>query len=445
MNASDLQAFCSDKNLYELIELSRSSDDLLTLIRPRETQLADLLAWAMDAGEGHGQGDAVFRSFLLAMYSAGSDEQPGDRLRKNSHSWHFVQRWTPARILAADYGSVVCYREYTMTGDLPKSSRPDFVIVDPANRLVIVVEIKAGAAFGRDQLAKYLDVANRVLVNKAAFRDYAKAFVALDPNLDFSQLPTTFDNRWIGMDYTWLNHVEMRAQTAVQRGDRSSGLLLSFCRAVTDYEDPTDQRLGKLAGELAIRHPAVVDALKFARANARVLESWSTRLLDGDGSSHELFRLYVQHQRALNRLVGLSHMRLLLTKLAEAYPLLEGHPELVESGRVWFRRAMPLEPERQPPMQAGYWPLVLRIRHQNSREHAAAPRFRISLHWRATDIEPGSPMLRAATILGKHFDKRGLDKRRVNWMTLHEESCLGVKSATEKTSALIEKIQSISR
>ncbi|KQB61372.1 hypothetical protein AE621_00140 [Acidovorax sp. SD340] len=109
-------------------------------------------------------------------------------------------------------------------------------------------------------------------------------------------------------------------------------------------------------------------------------------------------------------------MRLLLTKLAEAYPLLEGTPEVVESGRVWFRRAMPLEPERQPPMQAGYWPLVLSIRHQNSRQYAAEPRFRISLHWWATDIDPGSPMMRAAAILGKHFDKRGLDKHRVNRM-----------------------------
>ena len=54
-------------------------------------------------------------------------------------------------------------------------------------------------------------------------------------------------------------------------------------------------------------------------------------------------------------------------------------------------------------------------------------------------------MLRAAAILGKHFDKRGLDKRRVNRMKLHEEFCSGVKSATEKTSALIEKIQLISR
>ena len=445
MELGDLQAFCADKNLHELIELSRSSDDLLTLIRPRETQFADLLAWAMDAGEGHRQGDAVFRSFLLALYSAGSEEQPGDRLRKNSHSWHFAQHWTPARILAADFGSVVCYREYTMTGDLPKSSRPDFVIVDPANKLVIVVEIKAGAAFGKGQLAEYLDVANKVLVKKAAFKNYDKAFVALDPNLDSSQLPTTFDNRWIGMDYAWLNHAEMRAQSAVQRGDRSSAPLLSFCRAVTDYEDPTEQRLSKLAGELAIQHPAVVAALKAARANARVLESWTTRLLDGEGASHELFRLYVQHQRALNRLVGLSHMRLLLTKLAEAYPLLEGTPEVVESGRVWFRRAMPLEPERQPPMQAGYWPLVLSIRHQNSRQYAAEPRFRISLHWWATDIDPGSPMMRAAAILGKHFDKRGLDKLRVNRMKLHEEFCSGVKSATEKTSALIEKIQLVSR
>src|SRR5690606_13089235 len=100
-----------------------------------------------------------------------------------------------------------------------------------------VVEIKAGAAFGKKQLSDYLLVANKILVNKAAFKDYAKAFVALDSNLDFSQLPKAFDRRWIGMDYAWFNHVERRAQISAQRGDRGAASLLSFCRAVTDYED----------------------------------------------------------------------------------------------------------------------------------------------------------------------------------------------------------------
>lgn len=448
MKTGDLHAFCADRKLHELIELSRYSDDLFTLIRPRETQLADLLAWAMDAGEGHGQGDTVFRNLLLAMYNASSDEQPGDRLRKASHSWYFVQEWTPARILAADFGSVVCYREYTIKGDQSPAARPDFVIVDPVNRFVIVVEIKAGAAFGKDQLAKYLGRANKVLVNKAAFKEYRKAFVALDPTLDFSQLPHGFDSRWIGMDYTWLGHIEKQAQTAVGRGDRGANLLLSFCRAVTDYESPEDKRISKLAGELAIEYPAVVKALHSVRKNARGLESWSTRLLDEDGASQQLFRLYVQHQRALDRLLGLSPLRLLLSTLAEDYPLLEEPAELVESGRVWFGRPMPLEPERQPPPVGGYWPLVLRIRHQKRRKSPNSedkPRFRISLHWWPTNIERGSPMARAALILGEHFEKRGLDKEGVNWKTIFVVECVGVSDAAKQASALIERIQSITR
>lgn len=445
MDAKDLQAFCTDRNLHELIELSRSSEDLLALIRPRETQRADLLAWAMDAGEGHGQGDAVFRNFLLAIYNAASGETAGDRLYKRSHSWHFVQKWTPAHTLAADFGSVVCYREYTMKGDGPRSSRPDFVIVDPANKFVIVLEIKAGAAFGQNQLAGYLTAANKVLVNRAAFKSYQKAFVALDPDLDSSRLPANFDIRWIGMDYSWLSKVERAAEGAVLRGDRGGELMQSLCRTLTEYEAPSDQRLGQLAAELAIHHPAVVTALKTASKNARILENWSKRLVEGDGPAHQLFRLYVQHQRALDRLVGLSPLRLLLSKLSDAYPLLEAHPELSEAGKVWFVRAMPLEPERQPPLQAGGWPLLLRIRHLNRRDSGKEPQFRISLHWWSNDVRPGGAMARAAEILGDHFGKPGIAKIRVNWLTLHEERCTGVKNATTQACVLIERVQRISR
>lgn len=121
--------------------------------------------------------------------------KPGDRLYKHSHSWHFVQRWTPARILAADFGSVVCYREYTMRNEASKSLRPDFVIVDPVNKLVIVIEIKAGAAFSENQLAKYLTVANKELgrrvsssARRIAFASSAEIFFLISATVSLAMV-----------------------------------------------------------------------------------------------------------------------------------------------------------------------------------------------------------------------------------------------------------------
>lgn len=444
MDAAQLQAFCTDRNLHELIDLSRSSDDLLAMIRPRETQRADLLAWAMDAGEGHGQSDVVFRNFMLEIHRSASQDSPGSRLREKTLGWHFVRHWTPARILAADFGSVVCYREYTMKDVDSKRTRPDFVIVDPANKLVIVVEIKAGAAFGKDQLKKYREAARKLILGRPAFSDYQKAFVAIDPNLDPTDLPRSFDKYWVAMDYAWLNHIERQAQHAVRRGDRGAASLQSLCRVLTGYEAPQDLRMNQLAAELCMQHPTIEDALRSARDSARDIENWSTQLLCGDETEHQMFRLYVQHQRALDRLIGLAPIQLLRTKLSEIHPALETSPELIDRGHVWFERALPLDPERQIPLQAGWWPLMLRVRHQNRRDADGEPRFRLSLHWWTAPFDGSSPVAVAAAILSKAFEKKGLDKERTYWLTLHEETCTGVKTATEATAALIQRIEALS-
>ncbi len=442
MNEEDLQSFCTDADFHELIELSRSSDDMLSLISLRENQHSDLMAWAMDAGEGHGEGDAVFKDFLLAVYKAASETYAGDRLRKNSHSWHFVQHWTPAKILAADFGSVVCYREYTIKTENAKKKRPDFVVVDPSNQLLIVIEVKAGAAFGKNQLSDYLTVANQVLVTKGAFKGFHKAFVAMDINLDPGQLPAAFDSRWVGMDYSWANQAAKRAEIAIERGNGSARLLLEYCRWLTGYESPIVRRLNRLARNLVIRHPSVAFMLNDARKSSTSLESWTTRLLDGDAPHQQLFRLYLQYRRALDWLAYLSPIQLLRAKLSETFPLLDEHPELTNSGLVWYERRLPLEVDNQLPEQNGWWPLYLRVRYLK-KDDQAVPKFRISLFWWAASVKGHDEMEFTAKELGKEFGKEGLERPKKNTTTLYDERVLGVEAAAKVSLQVIQRVQTL--
>ena len=76
----ELTDFFSDSKLVELIEITKSSSDVLDLLKPRENQHSDVLAWCFNSKEGHGQGDAILKDFLTAVYISSTDKIPGDRI-----------------------------------------------------------------------------------------------------------------------------------------------------------------------------------------------------------------------------------------------------------------------------------------------------------------------------------------------------------------------------
>ncbi|WZB71970.1 PD-(D/E)XK nuclease family protein [Achromobacter xylosoxidans] len=57
----------------DLIERVKISDDFLDVVSLTETQHSDMLAWCLHPNEGHGQGDAVIKDFLIAAYDAGQE------------------------------------------------------------------------------------------------------------------------------------------------------------------------------------------------------------------------------------------------------------------------------------------------------------------------------------------------------------------------------------
>jgi hypothetical protein len=98
LDYNDLHNFITDHHLLDLIERVKISDDVLDVVKLTETQHSSMLAWCLNPNEGHGQGDAVLKDFLIAAYSAGAD---ANRFANKD----FFEKWTPGRIRTASFGS----------------------------------------------------------------------------------------------------------------------------------------------------------------------------------------------------------------------------------------------------------------------------------------------------------------------------------------------------
>lgn len=429
----DLTEFCAAPQLVELLELAKSSSDFLELLSPRENQHSDLLAWCFNAREGHGQGDAILKDFLLAVFKSATGTEPGDKVFGRGLGRDFVRTWTPARIMTTSFATAIAYREYTLPQGRPDAARRrlDLLVIDPDNRMLIVIENKAGAAFAEGQLQGYLEGVQQTLLSRAAFKDFQVVFVAMDRNHDMdSDLDGDdhFDPRWVALNYEWLRPAGERAEVAVKRGNQTAALLLSYCRAQTGWESDEMKAMTRLARELAIRHPAVIAEIKRVASEVWYPETWTPQLLRPDSVDGQILKLYLQNQDAISWLVYLSPLQLLHARLAEHLPVLDredASENVRKYGRVWSHYQLPLD--QSLPKVDDLWPLLLRIRHTNP-DHKGQPQFRIALVWRPACV-PDEDRARVCAVLGTVFPAAKGSESRKNALTLSRETFHSFDSA----------------
>lgn len=67
----------ADHRLVELCELQRIGDEVLDVISLTENQHSDILAWMLDAREGHGQGDEILRDLLVSASTRAANGDSG--------------------------------------------------------------------------------------------------------------------------------------------------------------------------------------------------------------------------------------------------------------------------------------------------------------------------------------------------------------------------------
>ncbi len=393
-----IAALCADAQWAELVERGRGTADIFDIISIRETQHSDMLAWMFDARKGHGQNDAIFRDFLLAVYASGSLVQPADRIKGKGLTRDFICDWTPARIMTTSFASAMFFREYRLPDpDEVGTCILDLLVVDPQNSFIIAVENKAGTRLTKDQLDKYVTRIRGSRLNRGAFARFDMAFVALDREFDDDPESVGCDPRWARLSYAWLERAARRAELAEQRGNREASIVLSYSRQQFDYESPNTREVKRIARALAIRH---ADAVLTMRDQSEVLRdpvNWTPAKLEPTNNQGQLLRLFHQNRSACDELLGLTKIDILHGSILDS----EKSEDLDDPDRVDLRRAYAFyRPRHSIPSVGDFWPLFVKAALKQDGIH-------ISIRWRPRLVAI-EDRHRYAAVLERNFKRKKL-------------------------------------
>jgi len=364
-----LNSFLSDAHLLDLIERVKISDDVLDVVELTETQHSSMLAWCLNPNEGHGQGDAVLKDFLVAAYDAGVQT---NRFANRT----FFQNWTPGRIRTASFGSAFIACEFSLqTDETNKRKRLDLFIIDPSNKIVITIENKYGAKLGKEQLGTYYEHVNEQIARRPAFGEYDFLYAVVDRDLhckDDSELEN-LGNRWALLDYTWLESAAKRARLHLERNNQAAQLLMAYCQHQTGWQGPNEQQISELAAELAGQHEAVVNQIQ---------QSWNSKPTDWTptslaGAAGHLLIFIQQHRQLCNHLVQARGIGTVWTGLRKILP--ETNHNQYELGRTsldFVTREMVSLLQNAD----GQWPLFLNI-YRDKSASGDGSRFVLRLYW----------------------------------------------------------------
>lgn len=331
LNAEKLYDFLADPKLVALVERVKISDDFLDVINLTENQHSAMLAWCLSPNEGHAQGDAVIKDFLMAAYLAG-------KATNKFANKIFFETWTPARIRTASFGSAFVTREFGLQIDEDSSRRRlDLFIVDRENKIVITIENKAGARLSEKQLSDYYEQVAEKVARRPVFREYQFLHVVVDRELGnyTDEKLQELGNKWALLDYTWLQPAAERARLHLERNNEAAQMLMAYCQKQTAWESPNERKVSELAGELVTHHEEVVEEIMVSR---RVkLTDWTPGSFGGD--SGELMVFVKQNIKVCDQLVlarGIGAVRVGLRGTLPA--LQEGQ---LHYGRTWLNFATP--------------------------------------------------------------------------------------------------------
>lgn len=396
-----IAALCADAQWAELIERRRGNADIFDIISIRETQHSDMLAWMFDARHGHGQNDAIFRDFLLAVYASGSREFPGDRISGKGLTRDFICSWTPAKIMTTSFASAMFFREYRLPGSNGDGDcKLDLLVVDPDNKFLIAIENKAGARLTKEQLGRYVARLRKSRLSRGAFAEFDMAFVALDRDHDDDPDADGCDGRWALLSYTWLERAARRAELAEQRGNRDASIVLSYSRQQFDYEAPNTREIRRLARGLALRHVDAVSSIREAKARFTDPANWTATKLDSQGKTGQLLRLLLQNRAACDELIDLTHLEMLHGAVIDA----ADSDELDDDDRMDMKRTyVAYRPRHIVPSVNDYWPLFVSATMNSSA-------IRVSTRWRPKLVS-ADRRASYATLLERAFGRKNLSNK----------------------------------
>ncbi len=250
-----IDRFLSDPDYLALVELEREQR-LLFITDLSETRVSAFVAWLFKPYEGHGLGDAAFRTLLLNLWRANED---------NELQMDVV---APRDLASTNFSDLLLETEYQVSAPVRPGRGPsiDVLAVSRQNGLIVSIENKFGGKLREKQLKTYREAI------KKKFPDYRHLFVYLDWNA--GNHPD--DDEWIQLDYSWLIDLLEQHEAAGLLSERA----LHALRQVRDYlsdsdatSDTTGLKRDRLIESLLIKHENVIEEFRKLAAtdrNARI-------------------------------------------------------------------------------------------------------------------------------------------------------------------------------
>jgi len=377
MTQPNFNAFVRDHRTLELVELLKSTDDVLDTIQLVENQHSDVMSWMLDPKEGHGQGDAILKD-LLAYASSRARCQIGldDRTRTSK----FFRKWTPLRIHTSSFASSFVLRELGL-GSSNRNSRLDLLVVDMQNRILVVVENKAGTPQSESQLEVYRTAINELLSSHTELRGFDVALIAMDryfyelDGADANDEAPIWTSSWVGISYDWLTASAKRAEVQVTRGNAAASLVMNYCRSETSWESPVQARLTEIACELTQSYEN--EAAVLAELGENPSRRWRDQSVSLDS---DVWKFILQNRSFVNLMRSVYGISGVYADVSRQIP----DKCLSNLGRTRFD----VTPEGADNISNSeeYWGLYFRVR----RTDAEMPRFTLSLHyWPGGFDDPG--------------------------------------------------------
>lgn len=344
----DFHSFLNNSDLNRAIESVKRVDDIFELIKPNENQHSSILQWLFDPREGHGQGDAIFKDFLIAVYNANNDA---------SQKMSFFEKWTPGRIAITGFQSLVILRELAGIGE----GRQDLILVDPVNTFLLIVENKSGSRWGAAQLTRYRENTKPLLKKGKPYEGFDVAYVLLDRYKDDEVINEDQELKyWSYVDYSWLENAARRAEMRVERGfDIGQQLVISYCRRQADYESSEELKLDGLLAKLAKEHRHVVAEIgqalrrKLPQKNDLKLESIDSEIWVWTNQNRDL-------AKKLDQQKNLSYIKFSLLEMLKKYDAVFDlrRSVLFVMNENWIKLNHP---------DSKYYPISIRIREMKSK------------------------------------------------------------------------------
>ena len=172
--------------------------NIFDIVKCKEEQASQIIAWLLNPREAHGLGDIFFAAFLDAIFP-NSDKIYGYKYKRDEKD-KITECYRQKETLKNAYKDVIIQTEYHINTNI-KENRIDILLCLEQAKSLFVIENKYGAKEHNQQTQQYFKH-----FSKAKYKDYAIFYIYLDVYDYYGGGGYTLadSKHWKVIDYTWI-------------------------------------------------------------------------------------------------------------------------------------------------------------------------------------------------------------------------------------------------